>query len=98
MYTYGGDKPFHVLFRKIRGGDRHDGEKFTIHILRFYWTGGGPGTKLQTQDRVCSILAIFILGSHPLHSSTWVRNRPDIRLNPVPAGYPASISGSGPVS
>ena len=26
------------------------------------------------------------------------RNRPDIRLNPVPAGYPASISGSGPVS
>ena len=29
-----------------------------------------------------------------------VRNRPDIRLNPVPAGYPASISGSGsgPVS
>ena len=28
------------------------------------------------------------------------RNRPDIRLNPVPAGYPASRSGSGsgPVS
>ena len=26
------------------------------------------------------------------------RNRPDIRLNPVPAGYPASISGSGLVS
>ena len=25
-----------------------------------------------------------------------LRNRPDIRLNPVPAGYPAS--GSGPVS
>ena len=23
------------------------------------------------------------------------RDRPDIRLNPVPAGYPASISGSG---
>ena len=23
------------------------------------------------------------------------RNRPDIRLNPDPAGYPASISGSG---
>ena len=29
-----------------------------------------------------------------------IRNRPVIRLNPVPAGYPASISssGSGPVS
>ena len=26
------------------------------------------------------------------------RNRLDIWLNPVPAGYPASISGSGPVS
>ena len=26
------------------------------------------------------------------------RNRPDIRLNPVPAGYPASISSSGQVS
>ena len=25
----------------------------------------------------------------------WIRNRPDIRLNPDPAGYPASISGSG---
>ena len=24
-----------------------------------------------------------------------IRNRPDIRLNPDPAGYPASISGSG---
>ena len=24
-----------------------------------------------------------------------VRNRPDIRQSPVPAGYPASISGSG---
>ena len=27
----------------------------------------------------------------------FTRNRPDIRLNPVPAGYPASKSGSGPV-
>ena len=27
-----------------------------------------------------------------------IRNRPDIRLNPVPAGYPDLISGSGPVS
>ena len=30
----------------------------------------------------------------------WTRNRPEIRLNPVPAGFPASNSGSGsgPVS
>ena len=29
-----------------------------------------------------------------------IRNRPEIRLNPVPAGFPASKSGSGsgPVS
>ena len=27
-----------------------------------------------------------------------IRNRPDIRLDPVSAEYPASICGSGPVS
>ena len=39
---------------------------------------------------------VYTLGT----SSVCVRNRPEIRLNPVPAGFPASKSGScsGPVS
>ena len=37
---------------------------------------------------------------HTRKSVAWSRNRPEIRLNPVPAGFPASKSGSGsgPVS
>ena len=44
---------------------------------------------------------IFVsLGDCCLNRKGWTRNRPEIRLNPVPAGFsaPKSGSGSGPVS
>ena len=44
-----------------------------------------------------AILALIMMADI---SDPWSRNRPEIRLNPVPAGFPASNSGSGsgPVS
>ena len=44
------------------------------------------------------MFGIVIFRVISLHIDSLRRNRLDIRLNPVTAGYPASISGSGPVS
>ena len=62
-----------------------------------------PAKPCTSFTRARSVNECVAIDLHQLDASTsylHIRNRPDIRLNPVPAGYRALISssGSGPVS
>ena len=76
--------------------DRTSTVTSSVHIIYCYYCI----TTLRVSAKLYIPILIHLSNQNIILFDVLTRNQPYIRLNPVPAGYPASISGSGcgPVS